>query len=179
LLEASLLGLAAVWSELAGQPLLGSMHWRTTDAILGIVGAIPLFLLFQAALASSWAPMITIRRFLEDFVRPFFGKWSVVQLAVISALAGVSEEIFFRGALQGGLTQPFGVIPAILVASVIFGFCHLVNRAYAILAGFIGVYFSVLWVASGNLLTPIVTHAVYDFIALVYFLRIRRPNQNG
>jgi len=30
-----------------------------------------------------------------------------------------------------------------------------------------------LWSFTGNLLTPIVTHAVYDFAALIYFLRVR------
>ena len=54
-----------------------------------------------------------------------------------------------------------------------FGLAHSVTRTYAILATIIGLYFGWLWLATGNLLVPITTHAVYDFLALVYFVRIR------
>jgi membrane protease YdiL (CAAX protease family) len=179
LLEMSLLGVAGIYSGLADQPLLGSIKWRAADSIVGVVAAVPLLVLFRAALGSAWKPMVEVRQFLEETVRPIFARWSVVQLAVISTLAGLSEEIFFRGALQGGLTKPFGTAFAIAVASAVFGLCHLVNRAYGVLAACIGIYFSTLWLLTDNLLTPIVTHALYDFIALLYFLRMHRPNRNG
>ena len=43
-----------------------------------------------------------------------------------------------------------------------------------IIAALIGAYLGLLWIWTGNLLTPMVTHAVYDFVALVYFLRVYR-----
>jgi membrane protease YdiL (CAAX protease family) len=48
---------------------------------------------------------------------------------------------------------------------------HLVTKTYAVIATLIGAYLGVLWLATENLLAPITTHAVYDFVALVYFLR--------
>src|SRR5262245_1428639 len=179
LLEMSLLGVAGIYSGLADQPLLGSIKWRAADSFVSVVAAVPLLVLFRAALGSGWKPMVEVRQFLEETGRPIFARWSVVQLAVISTLAGLSEEIFFRGALQGGLTKPFGTAFAIAVASAVFGLCHWVNRAYGVLAACIGIYFSALWLLTDNLLTPIVAHALYDFIALLYFLRMHRPNRNG
>jgi len=35
-------------------------------------------------------------------------------------------------------------------------------------------FLGLLWIWTGNLLTPIITHAVYDLAALVYFLRVYR-----
>ncbi|MEI6785094.1 MAG: CPBP family glutamic-type intramembrane protease [Verrucomicrobiota bacterium] len=48
------------------------------------------------------------------------------------------------------------------------------RRTYAIVAALLGVYLGLLWMWTGNLLTPMITHAVYDFATLVYFLRIYR-----
>ena len=41
------------------------------------------------------------------------------------------------------------------------------------MAGLLGLYLGTVWIISGNLLTVIVTHAVYEFAALSYLIRIR------
>jgi hypothetical protein len=46
-----------------------------------------------------------------------------------------------------------------------------IGTPYAVIATLIGAYLGVLCFAAGNLLAPITTHAVYDFVAPVYFLR--------
>jgi uncharacterized protein len=56
----------------------------------------------------------------------------------------------------------------------VFGAAHLLTWTYAIIAAFIGAYLGLLWIWTGNLMTPMITHAVYDFVALVYFLRFYR-----
>jgi len=63
---------------------------------------------------------------------------------------------------------------ALVLASVVFGAAHLLTWTYAIIAAFIGAYLGLLWIGTGNLLTPMITHAVYDFAALVYFCRVYR-----
>ena len=94
---------------------------------------------------------------------------------MISLLAGLCEESLFRGVIQAKLAGSVGPMPAIILASLLFGLCHFVNWAYAIVAAAIGFYFGLIWQFTGNLLPPITTHALYDFAALVYFLRFRRP----
>jgi CAAX protease family protein len=100
-------------------------------------------------------------------------------VVVISLLASVCEEVFFRSVFQGGLARHIGTIPALVVASVIFGCFHWVTKTYAVIATLIGAYLGVLWLTAGNLLAPITTHAVYDFAALVYFLSAHRPPAQG
>ena len=156
---------------LLGQPLFGNLQWCLRDLWLGILASLPLLALFFWLLHSSLPALERIGEFLEAHVRTFFEPWAIWQLAVISLLAGVCEEVFFRSVFQGGLARHIGTIPALVVASVIFGCFHLVTKTYAVIATLIGAYLGVLWLAAENLLAPITTHAVYDFVALVYFLK--------
>ena len=141
---------------LLGQPLFGNLQWCLRDFWLGILASLPLLALFFWLLHSSLPALERIGEFLEARVRTVFEPWAIWQLAVISLLAGVCEEVFFRSVFQGGLARHIGTIPALVVASVIT---------------VIGAYLGILWLATENLLAPIATHAVYDFVALVYFLR--------
>jgi membrane protease YdiL (CAAX protease family) len=164
---------------LLGQPLFGDLQWCLRDLGLGILASLPLLALFFWLLHSSLPALEGIDEFLEAHVRPVFERWPIWQLAVISLLAGVCEEVFFRSVLQGTLARYIGTIPALAVASIIFGVFHLVTKAYAVIATFIGAYLGVLWLAVGNLLAPITAHAVYDFVAMVYFLRAHVRQQSA
>jgi membrane protease YdiL (CAAX protease family) len=66
------------------------------------------------------------------------------------------------------------VVPAWLAlaaASVSFGLVHFASRAYATVAGIIGLYLGALFLWQESLLAPIVTHTLYDFVALLYVAR--------
>ena len=100
------------------------------------------------------------------------GKWKPT-VAVITALAlglaaGIGEEMLFRGVLQYELEARFGGFAAVTIASIIFGALHAVTPLYAFLASIASVYFGWLYTSSGNLTVPITTHALYDFLALMY-----------
>ncbi|HWI57421.1 MAG TPA: CPBP family intramembrane glutamic endopeptidase, partial [Bacillota bacterium] len=101
-----------------------------------------------------------------------FKDWSVLQLAILSLIAGIGEEALFRGAIQGSLAERVGLTLAVALSSALFGASHLITWTYGIIAAFISVYLGLLWIGTGNLLVPMVTHAVYDFVALMYFLRV-------
>jgi hypothetical protein len=103
-----------------------------------------------------------------------FGGASVAQLAAVAIAAGFGEELLFRGLVQAGISDFLGVTIGLAVASVLFGVCHWLNTTYAILAMLAGAYFGLLLVATGNILTPIVAHAAYDFLALSYLVRPER-----
>ena len=150
------------------------IHWDLGAALIGIVAAIPPLSFFLWTLNSQLQLFSYHRGLLESLLRPLLGNWSVLQLLAISVIAGISEEAFFRGAIQGSLADRGGVVLALVSASSVFGACHLLTYTYAIVAAFIGAYLGLLWIWTGNLLTPMITHAVYDFVALVYFLRVYR-----
>ena len=176
LFELALLVVAVLWGWLFHRPALLDFNWSLTSAFIGTVAGIPPFLFFLWTLNSKLQLFHHHRNLLESLLRPLFGKWSILQLLVISVIAGISEEAFFRGAIQGSLADRVNVILAVVLASALFGAFHLLTWTYAIIAAVIGAYLGLLWIWTGNLLTPMVAHAVYDFVALVYFFRVSRSS---
>jgi len=169
------LGLIAVALGYAlHQSPLARWHWRVEDAGIGLAAALPPLLFFLSLWKFDVAALRDIRLVLERNVRPLFSSWSIFQLAAISVLAGVGEELLFRGLIQEKLSAVIGPLPALAVASLLFGCVHPITWNYAWVTALIGVYLGGLMMATGNLLCPVVTHAAYDFLALVYFLRIHR-----
>jgi uncharacterized protein len=178
LFELALLVCAVLCGWLFHRPGLTDIQWSLKSVLVGIVAAIPPFMFFIWTLNSKLRLCSHHRHLFESLLLPLLGRWSILQLLVISLVAGISEEAFFRGAIQGSLADRIGVMMALVLASVLFGAAHLITWTYAIIAAFKGAYLGLLWIWTGNLLTPIVTHAVYDFAALVYFLRVYRASQS-
>ena len=82
---------------------------------------------------------------------------------MISAAAGVGEEILFRGVM----TPWIGMI----AANIVFGLCHAANLPLFLFATGMGFYLSAVYALSGNLLAPILVHAIYDAAALRLYQR--------
>jgi hypothetical protein len=115
---------------------------------------------------------------VERLVIPLFAACNWLDLAIIAVLAGLGEELLFRGLIQevsavliGGAV---GRWSACIGTSVLFGLAHWITPTYAVLAALIGFYLGWLWLTSGNLLLPITAHALYDFVVLAYLLKLRR-----
>jgi membrane protease YdiL (CAAX protease family) len=91
--------------------------------------------------------------------------------SVISVGAGISEELVYRGFLFYYLALWFPHINRLesaLVTSLIFGVGHLYQGWKGILStGIAGLFLAGLYLLSGNLLLPIVVHAVGDLQAVI------------
>lgn len=139
---------------------------------LGTLGSLPLLVLVIGLCESSWGWGEQIRRDFEP-ITALFKHSTILDIAFISFMAGLCEEVFFRGFGQNYLVEFVGLVPALIVASLIFGALHWISFSYFVFASVIGGYLGVLYVWSGSLVVPITTHAVYDFVALVYATRFR------
>jgi len=110
---------------------------------------------------------------LRDLIRFGLMKWlgnaGPAALAALAIMAGIGEELLFRGVLQGGLENPLGTWWALLIASLLFGLAHALTPAYFVLATLMGVYLGLIYVWTSNLLIVIVIHALYDWLALLYY----------
>lgn len=168
------LGLLA-WGigQLTRQPVLAHFRWDPADALIGLGASLPLLVLFVAAVHWPVGPLRRIRRFVDEVIRPLFASCSAAELALLALAAGVGEEMLFRGLIQGALVHWLGAGLGVAGASLLFGTMHPITPAYVLLAGLMGAFLGWLWLATDNLLAPITTHAVYDWIALLYL--VRRP----
>lgn len=143
----------------------------------GLLATLPLFAGLGLLERLPLRPLVRVRSVVDQFVKQLLQGTSLLDLALLSLMAGVGEEVLFRGLIQAGLAHWMGgtqgVWIAIAVASITFGLAHAITPTYAVLATLIGAYLGWLFVATDNLLAPIIAHAVYDFGALVYYSRKR------
>jgi len=106
------------------------------------------------------------RKLVPDFAAliPTTGRERLL-FAVLAVSAGICEEIVFRGSLLYALHNPFGFggTTLILLASAIFGMCHVYPGVTGVVATTLaGVLLCALYVATGTLLVPIILHSLID-----------------
>ena len=148
------------------------LFWDWRALVWGVLGAGPLFALFVAVYLWPIGPFRTIRGFLSRELAPSLANLTWYDLILMALLAGVAEELLFRGLLEPWIGRPW--------SNVLFGLAHIVTPTYGLLTFLVGLYLSWLmtmgdlsWLIvvpdapSPNLLAPIVTHAVHDYLAFL------------
>jgi membrane protease YdiL (CAAX protease family) len=164
LFYAALLGAAVLWSRLAGDSLFylspaaavrGVEPWR--DPGLGVVAGIVVILLSDQFSRRTRAGAELARELAR-----LLGHLSVAQCLLLAAVSGVAEEAFFRGALQPRI----GLVPAALL----FGAAHFVPRRelapWVVFAVAAGLLLGLLFASTGNLVAPVVAHALINAVNL-------------
>src|SRR5262245_70154 len=129
---------------------LDSFRWSRDDVLLGAAATAPLLITFTALLHWPVGPVARIERFMNEFFRPLFAPCTLLDLALISTLAGFGEETLFRGVLQGWLANYLGEWGGLLASNLLFGLMHPITFTYFVLAAGIGVYLGWLWLATEN-----------------------------
>jgi hypothetical protein len=168
-------GLAVVAFALGGlqnPKLWNRIGWNSLDIGLGCLTTLPMLLGFLAMRRIHRGPLGRLNFVVDNLLVPLFARCMAWELALISIVAGIGEELLFRGVVQPLLINWLGIGAGLTSASVIFGLLHSITPAYAVLATAIGAYFGWLAIATGGLLAPIVAHALYDFLALAYLVYV-------
>jgi len=159
-----LFGVALVWAWLAGRPLGFASAEAAQRGIrplrdAGAGAAVGLAIV----LLSGWFTQGTrtgdrLARALARLV----GRRSLGECAALALASGIGEEAFFRGALQPQL----GLLPT----SLLFGLAHFAPRrdllpwtAFSLAAG---VALGWLFEATGNLVAPVIAHALVNAVNL-------------
>ena len=100
---------------------------------------------------------------------------------IIQILFGVTvEEIIFRGVLLNALIRnlDIAILPIVIISSVMFGMTHLYGMSFKNISTIfkilleticLGVFFSSVYVCSGNLLSVIILHFILNvFVGLLF-----------
>jgi membrane protease YdiL (CAAX protease family) len=124
------------------------------------------------ALAPFWRSQVRRRSRFVYLVAPRNGEERAFWVAV-SALAGVGEEITYRGVFFILLTRLMPVPAAVAVGALAFGAAHLAQgwRAAPIVVGF-SVGFQLLVLATGTLYVAMAAHLLYDLVAGLAYGRL-------
>jgi uncharacterized protein len=171
LIEGGLAPFAVLLGVWLGHPALSDFAWRAEDAVLGAAATAPMLALLLLIQRWPVGPFRSIQRFFDEEIRPFFEGCTWPDLALMAVAAGVGEEMLFRGVLQGAFSRRFGLGLGWGIVSLLFGLLHPYTPSYIVIAALLGAYLGGVMIYNGNLLTVMVTHALYDFVALVLVLR--------
>lgn len=141
--------------------------WSRSDFGWGCLAAAPPLLAVWLMNLFPIGPLRKVREITDQVLRPLLRPCRWPDFILMSALAGFCEELLFRGWFQPYLDLYLPSWATILVVAAVFGLMHPITVAYVVIAFLISVYLSWLLIWSDNLLVPMVTHGVYDLVALV------------
>jgi len=139
----------------------------------GVLSAFPLFLVFLGLEHLPIKPIQKIQETVMQTLGNYLADCNWLELALLASLAGIGEEVLFRGFLMSWVETWGGYWPALIISSLAFGLMHAVTWVYTVFACLAGMYFGWLYDAAGerNLLPPILCHSLYDFLAFVVIVR--------
>ncbi|MDX1582062.1 MAG: CPBP family intramembrane glutamic endopeptidase [Thermoanaerobaculia bacterium] len=159
----TLLVALALWAGRSNDVSLTLSPAASMEVFLGGLG---LTIAALAALVIGWRMSSEDRKERLRMIVPFSRSERLAWVGV-SLTAGVAEEVIYRGVLFGLLyvwTGHFWI--AAVLASIVFGFAHLVQGWVAVTIVFAyGLLFQMLYEASGSLFTVILVHFTYDLLA--------------
>jgi uncharacterized protein len=176
LFEASLIVIAVGLGWLAGVNPFANFHYSQAAFFYGILGTAPLFLLFMFLQQLSNDSVVSIRRMLLDTLAPGLQHCNWADLFVLAAIAGVSEEVLFRGVLQPWFESAWGATAGLIGSNLIFGLVHAITPLYTVLAALVGIYLGLALDYGGerNLWVPVIIHGLYDFLAFLVIMKSYR-----
>ena len=164
-------------------PFAKSIHLTPPDWFALGIGAIAAIVGALMALVAQRLPFAFTKRLKEDSVRVvsnLLGQCTRPDLVGIAMLAGVGEELLFRGLLQQGLllAVPDNLVnagPWIVtgIVAILFGMLHSISIPYIVVATFASVGLSALFITTGDLLACIVCHGLYDLVLLLVLVKPR------
>ena len=170
LIEGGTVLAAIALAALVGVDPWRHFHWDRNAVLIGLIGTLPLFAVYALARGT--------RSVAVELMGEPLSRCTWYDLLILAALAGLGEELLFRGVVQPSLAK-LSPLLGVVGANLLFGAVHAVTLVYALLATGIGFYFS--WLVYGfgepNVVRAVIAHGVYDFVA--FLLIVREFRQSG
>jgi membrane protease YdiL (CAAX protease family) len=166
--------------------LLGKDPWSWGVAF-GLLATIPMLLSIVLTAMVPWRPLVELRELVQTKLAPFFRGMPSWALFLIAMGAGFGEEWLFRGFGVQGIDWllPDAWSPemvrwtAILIVALVFGALHALTPMYFFLTFAMGIYFGYLVLLTDSLLPAVVAHGLYDYIALLYIMRLDKDHESA
>lgn len=177
--EGSLILVAAFLGWLADINPFANLYFSEQALFYGIVGTVPLFVFFFALEQVNIPSVRKIRSLLVDTLGSGLKSCQWTDVFFLAAIAGFSEELLFRGLLQPWIEAYWGTAAGLIGSNIIFGLVHAVTPLYAFLATLIGIYLGLAMDFGGerNLMTPMIIHGLYDFLAFLVIMKSFRSGR--
>jgi len=151
-----------------GLPSLRDLAWVVGGFVALYLLAAGLTVAFEALGVES-ATNSVVEQGRQDPVRFLY------LIPVTFLFVAPGEELVFRGVIQGIFREAYGVVPAVVFASAIFGFGHWLallgsstgKIRYVVVAAALGLVLGTLYELTDNLLVPILVHACWNSVSFL------------
>jgi membrane protease YdiL (CAAX protease family) len=147
-----------------GVPSLRDLGW----AVLGLVGLLAALIGASALLTQLGIDSAANNAITQGQEQPTYLLYLIPLALLFNAPA---EEFIFRGLVQGLFRKAYGVVPAIVIASLLFGVAHYLalggqgsKLAYLGIAAVLGLILGVLYELTENLVVPMLVHGAFNAI---------------
>ena len=110
-------------------------------------------------------------------ILPVTKKEVLIFSLILSVSAGICEELIFRAYLFNFLGSHIGMVAAILLSSIIFGFWHIyLGWQEVIRTSIMGAILCAIYIFTGSIILPILVHIFIDvYSGLMCYFAMRKP----
>ena len=166
----ALVGAAYFFAMLSGRPaasdfgLRPARLWRSVRLLVGIwIGFFVLSGIWAAALGLEEQQTLPDELGADGSLAN-----ALVVIVLVTVIAPLGEELFFRGFFYGALRNWRGPILAAILSGAVFGLVHAGSApiGYLVPLAFFGIGLALLYEWTGSLYPPIALHALNNSIAL-------------
>ena len=112
--EATLIPLAIILGWISSINPFANIFFTETALATGLMGTIPLILIFLAFEQIQANSVGEIRQLLLDTLGPGLQDRHWTDLLILALIAGIAEELLFRGVIQLWIEQSWGTLAAAL-----------------------------------------------------------------
>lgn len=176
--EGILLIIAITLAFLADLSIKWNFTWQTIT--LGCLATLPPLIINSLLWSYTTRNTDTVyARFSREIIVPLCRKITLPEALTVAVLAGVCEEILFRGALNQLIMNWSGPAVACIITSTTFATMHFIGH-FKRYGGMIPLYTAMgvyLWFAhylTDSLAAVAILHGVYNFIVM---LSVRKKSQ--
>jgi membrane protease YdiL (CAAX protease family) len=160
------------WPNIGWGPPWPNQSWTGGRIVWLIAGSLIAMWLIQG-LYVGLIDALGLEDLLPDqqFPEGIFDEWWLVAILGVAVIAGapISEELFFRGFVFGGLRRRLGFLPPALLTGSLFSVAHL-QLGLIIPFSLIGMVLSLVYERTGSIWFNIALHVIFNtasFLALV------------
>ncbi len=161
-------GLAAVRLRF-GRTGLSRLGWRLPSAahwLMILLLVLPLWLLCSNLQSRMFEVFPASHLEMAELMKAMAGASLPALLFAIGAGPALGEELIFRGLIGRGLLARWGILPGVLITSVLFGIMH-INPAQAVGVIPLGIAMHFLYLATRSFWAPVALHLANNALSVV------------
>ncbi len=158
-------------SAFLGKNFKQQFSLNTKDILIGLASAVILYLIFLLGeyLSTQWFDFARVQ--VDNIYSMKEGESKVFLSLLLLLLVGPAEEIFWRGHVQRLLGEKYSEWTAFFVTTLIYTLVHIWSFNFMLImaAMVCGAFWGLIYKYNKNLVTLIISHAVWDVSVFILF----------